>query len=102
MHFKIKGDLYNISKRIKKINKGYYVVFNTITKKFEVHNSFQMGPSYCLTLPYEELDERTLIYVHKTKSENIEKILEEIEKENKLKESAEKSKALSQVCERLN
>lgn len=102
MIFKLKSDLYNISKRIKKIDKGYYVVFNTVTKKFEIHNSLQLGSTYCLTLPYAELDERALKYVHKTKSENIEKILEQIEKDNKLKESADKKQALSEVYERLN
>lgn len=102
MKIKIMHDVYNISKRIRLIDKGYYIVYNTSTHRFEVHNSSQLGSSYCLTLPYLELDERTLKYVHQTKSENIEKILETIENENKLMESACKSKALSLVCEQLN
>ena len=97
MKIKIYSDVYNISKRIKDIEKNYYIVYNTITKKFEIHNSAQKDTSYCLTLPYLELDERTLNYVNKTKSENIEKILEEIEKNNKQRESAEKSNTLSCV-----
>ena len=101
MKIKLKHDVYNISTRIKSIDKGYYVVFNTITQKFEIHNSYQLGSTYCLTLPYLELDERVLKYVCKTKSENIEKILEQIENNNKQKESDEKTKSLSEVCENL-
>lgn len=101
MKIKLMHDVFNISKRIKEIDKYYYIVFNTLAKKFEVHNSMQIGSSFCLTLPFDELDERTIDYVYKTKSENIDKILEQIEKENKLRESADKSSTLSQVYDRL-
>ena len=98
---RIESDVYNISKRVKDIDIDYYVVFNTITSKFEVHNSNQFGGSYCLTLPFKELDERTLNYINITKSENIEEILCKIEKENKIRESAAKSSAFSNVYENL-
>ena len=101
MKIKICHDVYNISNRIKLIDRNYYIVYNTSKNKFEVHNSHQLGGSYCLTLPYEIIDERTLNYVHESKSENIEKILKNIEKENKQKESAEKTKALSKVYEQI-
>ena len=101
MKIKILHDVYNISNRIKNIEKNYYIVYNTSSKKFEIHNSKQTGSSYCLTLPYEQLDERTLNFVCSTNSENIERILNEIEKNNKRMESAEKSKALSCVCEQI-
>ena len=97
MLFKIESDVYNISKRVKNIDKDYYVVFNTSTSKFQIHNSSQIGSSYCLTLPYKELDERTLNYINKTKSENIEKIISKIEQENEIRESAEKSSTFSNI-----
>ena len=101
MLIEIKSDVYNISKRIKYIDKDYYVVFNTSKNSFEVHNSAQIGSSYCLTLPFKELDERTINYIFETKSENIERILSKIENDNKLRESAEKSSTLSDICENL-
>ena len=95
MKKRIYSDVYNIAKRVKEIDKYYYIVLNTSTNKFEVHNSVQIGSTYCLTVPYTELDERTLTYIHKTKSSNIDEILSKIENENKIKESAEKQSTLS-------
>lgn len=96
MRLKINSDVYGISKRIKYIDKNYYIVYNTSTGNFEVHNSAQIGTSYCLTLPFSALDERTLNYVHQTKSANIDNILANIENANKLRENAEKRSVLSQ------
>ena len=98
---KLESDVYNISKRIKKIDRDYYVVLNTSTEKFEIHNSNQIGSTYCLTLPFSELDERTINYIHKTKSINIESILNSIETENNIKKSASISSTLSDVYENL-
>lgn len=92
-------DVYNISKRIKNIERNYYIVFNTSSKKFEVHNSSQIGSSYCLTLPYDKLDERALKYVRSTNCTNIDEILEQIENDNKKRESATKSSAFSNVVD---
>ena len=74
MLIKLKHDVYNISNRIKQIDVGYYLVYNTSKHKFEVHNYNQADTTYCLTLPYNQIDERTLKYVYQTKSENIAKV----------------------------
>ena len=47
MKIKLIYDVYNISKRIKEIDKDYYIVYDTSKNKFEVHNSSQIGGSYC-------------------------------------------------------
>lgn len=99
MKVQILNDVYNIAKRIKDIDKNYYIMFDTSTHKFEIHNSNQIGSSYCLTIPFNELDERTLKYVLKTQSVNIDEILNEIEQDNNLKESAIKSSAFSQIAD---
>lgn len=99
MKLKIFHDVFNISKRIKKIDKDYYVVYDTSKQKFEIHNSSQTGSSYCLTLPFNELDERSLNYVHQTSSANIDRILEKIENDNNIRESAIKTSAFSNACE---
>ena len=99
MKIKIAHDVYNISKRIKNIDRNYYIVFETSREKFEVHNSSQFGSSYCLTLPNNCLDERVLKYVRKTQSANIDEILEKIENDNNLRESANKSSAFSTIID---
>lgn len=75
------------------------MVFDTDKLVFEVHNSKQIGSSYCLTLPYSELDERTLRHVLKTQSVNIDEIVEKLENENKLRESTINSSTFSQALE---
>lgn len=97
MLIQISHDVYNISKRIKKIDRSYYIVFNTLKEKFEIHCSNQIGSSYCLTLPYDELDERALKYVRSTQIANIGEIIEKLEYDNQLRISAEKSRATAHV-----
>lgn len=96
MRFKIRHDVYEISKRIKDIDRYYFIVYDTSKSCFEIHNSSQVDSTYCLTLPYKFLDERTLNYVRETSSANIEKILQKIENDNKLTESAQVRSVLSQ------
>ena len=93
----IENDVYNLTNRIKNIDRDYYVVYNTSKSKFEIHNYSQIGSSYCLTLPYSQLDERALKYVRKTRSANIDMILDEIENDNNLRESANQSSAFSNI-----
>ena len=99
MKVQIYNDVYDIAKRIKYIDKNYYIMLDTSKHKFEVHHSNQIGSSYCLTIPFNELDERTLNYVLKTQSVNIDEILNEIEQDNNLKESAIKTSAFSQMVD---
>ncbi len=80
MKIKINSDPFNINKRIKQLNKNYYVVYNLQTKKYEIHNSAYKN-SYCITVPYNQLDYRTIKVLKE--SENPTKIFEEIEKHNK-------------------
>lgn len=95
MKIEVCFDVYNISKRIKNIDRDYYVVYDTSRQKYEVHNKSQLGSSYCLTLPFNNLDERALTFVMETQSTNIDRILNQIENNNKSRESTEKNSALS-------
>lgn len=85
---KINSDLFNITGRIKNIDKDYFIVRNHQTEEFEVHHSKQIGDSFCLSIPYDRLDERTLKRVRETRIEYIDKIREEIKKNNEALEKA--------------
>ena len=78
----IKGDAFFINERLKEIDKDYFIVFNLEKKKYEVHVSGQKGGSYAFTVPYDSLDERTILFARKTRIENRDKIMDEIEREN--------------------
>lgn len=96
MKIKIINDVFNIAKRIKYIDKEYFILWDSEKNNFEIHNENQIDTTYCLTLPFKDLDKRALDYVYQTQSTNIEKILENIENDNKLLESAENTSVLSQ------
>ncbi len=97
MRFVIRHDVYEIAKRIKDIDRYYFIVYDTSKSCYEIHNSSQIDSTYCLSVPYQNLDDRTLKYVRETSSANIEKILEKIEKENKLIENAQTRSVLSEL-----
>ena len=97
MRFILRHDVYEISKRIKDIDRYYFIVYDTSKSCYEIHNSSQVDSTYCLSVPFKDLDERTLKYVRETSSANIEKILEKIEKENKLVENAETRRVLNNL-----
>jgi len=85
----IKNDLYDIGKRIKEIDKDYFIAYSYKKQRLEVHNSNQKGGSFCLVIPYDRLDSRTIDLILRTKCENVKRVFDDIEKGNEraLKES---------------
>lgn len=66
MKIRINNNVFDILDRLKQINKYYYIVFNTVAKKFELYSSDENKSGYVLTLPYDSLDVRSLNYINKT------------------------------------
>ncbi len=98
MLIEIKNDAYFISQRLKDIDQSYYLVFNVIKGKYEVHSSRQAGCSYCLTSPYEGLDERLIELTRQTRSENIKHLLAKIDEENAKLEQKNTQK-MEELCQ---
>ena len=75
---RIRHDLFGIAKRLKSIDRRYELFFNRKKNRYEIcaNGAMQMA------LPFERLDARTLTYARKTRLENLEKIIAEIEEEN--------------------
>ena len=78
----ISHDTYFIADRLKEIDPNYFVLYSIKNSRFEVHNLAQKGGTFCFALPYSTLDERALDLSRKTRTENLNKIIEEIEKSN--------------------
>lgn len=89
---RIETNVYNIPERLKEIDPGYFVVFNTETQAFEVHHTEQLGGTLALNIPYDTLDARTLELVRKTRVENAKKFYAEMEKHNEKLEQARYNK----------
>lgn len=99
MLIELKSDAFFISERLKEIDESYYLVFNTISGKYEVHSNAQIGCSYCLTNPNQGLDERLLELAKKTRRENIYELLKEVDKENEKLERANLQKQMEKMEE---
>ena len=76
----ITHDLFNISGRIKQISCGYFIVFNTKSRCFEVHHRGQKH-TFCLNAG-KMLDKSVLDAVYKTSNANFEVIIADIEAHN--------------------
>ena len=90
MKIEIKNDLFDIANRLKEIDPRYEVFFDTEKQKFVIYAN---GVPQ-LTIPYDNLDTRTLSYVRYTRVENAETVLKDVDGYNarKDRESIEKAK----------
>ena len=85
----IKNDLFNISNRIKKIDKNYYICFNKSLKQFEVHHKKQPDTTFCFVAG-TTLNARVLNKVIKTSVKFYFKNLKNMQQTNNtLKQKAE-------------
>ena len=75
---KINHDLFDISKRLKSIDRRYDLFFNRKKNRYEIYANGAMQ----IALPFERLDARTIEYARKTRLENLNKLIAEIEAEN--------------------
>ncbi|MGD9901014.1 MAG: hypothetical protein AB7S44_00560 [Spirochaetales bacterium] len=94
---KIMDDTFNISKRIKNIDKNYIIKWNYFKSRYEIFYSTPKKEVLELVLPFKDLDYRTIEHLLKTKRENLEKLTAEIEKNNKKLEITEQNKALDEA-----
>ena len=92
---KVESDVYFICQRLKEVDSSYEIYYNCLSRSFEVHSNAQVKNSYCFKVPYSMLDSRVIDYAVKTRAENRDKLIAEIEKNNllvyekKLKENVE-------------
>ncbi len=98
---KISSDCLDIVKRIQSIDSDYFVMFNLDNNKFELHNKGQSRKTYCLTFPFDCLDERAYLYTLKTRVQNSDEIFAEIENYNQKRENAITRQVFDDFKERL-
>lgn len=98
----LKADPYYISSRIKEVDEGYFLVYNTQKSTYELHNKNQQFNTYALTIPFSELDERTIFLARKTRRENIYKLIAEMDEENEYRKRVSERAAKEQIKEVLN
>ena len=91
MKILVKSDNFDICNRVKKFDCTYRVVYNNNNDKYEIYST-RLGISveivsgvplsYVCTIPYNQLDARTINYLYDTSIDNIESIIDKIEADN--------------------
>lgn len=93
----VTSDLYFIASRLKELDSSYFIVRDRKSGVYQVHNSSQRGFSYALTLPYKELDCRTLKYVRRTRSERRDELIKELNRDNVLLQKKERDRLVKRT-----
>ena len=75
-------DVCDIAQRIKEVDENYFIVFNVLTGRFELHDRSNRD-SFACELPYSELDARSVHHARMTRIERIEGLLRELDEHNK-------------------
>ena len=99
--FEIESDCLDIVSRIKSIDNDYFVMYNLDKNKFELHNHSQLKNTYCLTFPFETLDERAYIHTLKTRVQNSDEIFAKIDEFNKQLEKEQTKQVLKDFEEKI-
>lgn len=89
----ITRDTHHVARRLSDIDKGYFVLFNHKRNRYEVHNTRNLGDTYCFVAPYNELDGRTVEYAIETSSSNI---IATIKSENEKLERLQKQRHVNE------
>lgn len=91
------SNVYRIPERLKEINPNFFVMFNSATQKFEVHDAAQTMNTFACQLPFDELDARALEYVQKYSFVNLDKLAREVEEHNDRLDEQRKSAILDKA-----
>lgn len=79
MRIKVNHDLYDISGRLREIDKRYYLVWNTTSSRYEIHYEGQKN-TFLISLPYARLDKRAIDCLYKSSIHKID--LADIDRQN--------------------
>ena len=94
----VESDVYGIADRLKEIDKGYFVVFNPNNQRYQLHHSEQPDSSYCLTFPYEGLDDRAVEHTRRTSVTRAKTIFAEMKAHNEKLERDNNNKVADEVA----
>ena len=78
----ITSDLMDIVKRAKQIDPDYFFLRRKRDGKIELHHRGQPDYTFCLMIPFDTLDERTLRHIWETRAEKTAELMAAVEAHN--------------------
>ena len=97
----VTGSVYGIPERMKEFRESLFIMFNTKTQRYEVHDSAQDECTLACELPYDELDARALLYVREHHVSRLKELAEEVERHNERLEQAAHDAAMDKAGYRM-
>lgn len=97
--FAMENSTHDIPKRLEEIDSALFICFNKITQRFEVHSLDNRGTTYCFSIPYSELDARTIEAFRRSnlKTRSVKEIIQEMDQENEEREKRNEARRRSEV-----
>ena len=97
--FALENNIYDIPKRLEEIDSDLFVCLNKITQRFEVHSLANRGTTYCFSVPYDELDVRTIEVFRRSnlKTRSIKEIIRELDQENEERGKQNEARRRSEI-----
>lgn len=97
--FALESNIYDIPKRLEEIDSDLFVCLNKITQRFEVHSLANRGTTYCFSVPYDELDVRTIEVFRRSnlKTRSIKEIIRELDQENEERGKRNEARRRSEI-----
>lgn len=87
----VKSNVFDIPERLRGIDPGAFVIFRKSTQKYEIHStSNKDDATYCFTVPYDELDSRTIADF--SRGQNVKKRIMEMKADNEYLEKSMQEK----------
>ena len=93
----IEHDVFDIAWRMKSIDERYRLYYNRKSRRYEVY----IGDTLESVIPYDTLDIRTLEYLRKTRRENIDALMAEIEEHNRRLEEESNRRIMERANSRI-
>lgn len=78
---RVECDVCDIAQRIRAVDEHYFIVYNRVLHRFELHDS-SFEDTFACVLPFARLDERSIRHARRTRVERVAKLLEELDAEN--------------------
>lgn len=106
MKIVLNSDTYNICKRVKKFDRHYWVVYDFDNSKYLIYTDKFVGNfetigdrrlGYVCSVPYSQLDDRTIKHLFATRVENLQEIIKQIDEENLMLEKQNHDKIKNQA-----
>jgi TRAP-type mannitol/chloroaromatic compound transport system substrate-binding protein len=68
-------DYSSIVREVKDIDPEYFILQNRHTGVFELHHMGQADSTFCIMLPFPQLDRRTIDRIHETRAEKFKELI---------------------------